>query len=451
MKSFYRNLLAVIACISILGVTACGGATTETAPQASASSSKESNEAEASSVEETASIESNQSPESEPEEPVDEKEPEAESQASTPEDTVVEPVVSDLDLSQYTESSGFVFESNNDGTCTLMEIGTCADTAIVIPQKSPDGDAVTKIEEYAFYKLDADTVVINGLDVVIDSAAFEYGEFTSLIIANSTIETESSVFSNCDKLQSIIINSSTVDFDEYSFYKVGKAGTLTISNCNGTLGDACFEYSDIENITITSSDLAIEESSFSNCEDVVSLSITDSSIKAKEYAFYKIGDGATVEIANTDLVLEDAAFEYSSLAAVTISGENVKMGTSAFANVEDLTTLVIDGNSIELGEYAFYKNGDLESVSICMNNNSDTNKIKIGDAAFEYSDILSTVLIGKGEVEIGDSAFLNCTALSNVTIESDAKVGDYTFYKCAEDLVITCAGQTYTSESIEDK
>ena len=49
------------------------------------------------------------------------------------------------------ESEGFVFESNGDGTCDLKEIGLCKDTDIVIPEKSPEGDVVTKIDEYAFY------------------------------------------------------------------------------------------------------------------------------------------------------------------------------------------------------------------------------------------------------------------------------------------------------------
>ena len=49
------------------------------------------------------------------------------------------------------ESEGFVFESNGDGTCDLKGIGLCKDTDIVIPEKSPEGDVVTKIDEYAFY------------------------------------------------------------------------------------------------------------------------------------------------------------------------------------------------------------------------------------------------------------------------------------------------------------
>lgn len=51
-------------------------------------------------------------------------------------------------------SDGLEFESNGDGTCTIVGIGTCTDKELVIPVKSPDGDTVTLIDEYAFYSLE---------------------------------------------------------------------------------------------------------------------------------------------------------------------------------------------------------------------------------------------------------------------------------------------------------
>ena len=42
-------------------------------------------------------------------------------------------------------SEGLQFESNNDGTCRLIGMGTCTDTEIVIPSTSPTGETVTGI------------------------------------------------------------------------------------------------------------------------------------------------------------------------------------------------------------------------------------------------------------------------------------------------------------------
>ena len=43
------------------------------------------------------------------------------------------------------------YTSYGNGTCAVSGIGTCKDTYIIIPEKSPEGDIVTAIEEKAFY------------------------------------------------------------------------------------------------------------------------------------------------------------------------------------------------------------------------------------------------------------------------------------------------------------
>ena len=45
--------------------------------------------------------------------------------------------------------NGLAFESNRNGTCTLVGIGTCADNFIIIPERSPAGDTVTAIASKA--------------------------------------------------------------------------------------------------------------------------------------------------------------------------------------------------------------------------------------------------------------------------------------------------------------
>ena len=48
------------------------------------------------------------------------------------------------------ESEGLSFDSNGEGTCFVAGLGECADTRIVIPSSSPDGDRVTGIGSGAF-------------------------------------------------------------------------------------------------------------------------------------------------------------------------------------------------------------------------------------------------------------------------------------------------------------
>ena len=89
----------------------------------------------------------------------------------------------DPEYTNLPESQGFMFESNGDGTCTLTKIGDCTDSDIVIPEKSPAGDKVTKIAEYAFYGAeDINSIVIAGKTMELDTKAFQSCEAEKIVL-----------------------------------------------------------------------------------------------------------------------------------------------------------------------------------------------------------------------------------------------------------------------------
>ena len=72
------------------------------------------------------------------------------------------------------------FESNGNGTCTLVGIGNITDTCIVIPEKSSDGDVVTSIAANAFYgNTKINTIQIPSTVTSIGEKAF--GGCTSIV------------------------------------------------------------------------------------------------------------------------------------------------------------------------------------------------------------------------------------------------------------------------------
>jgi len=92
-------------------------------------------------------------------------------------------------LDNLTESEGLEFESNGDGTCTITGIGTCTDEILVIPAKSPAGDTVTLIAEYAFQECEEfKYVVLANSTVTVDEYAFQSCELETLIVSDSEIE-----------------------------------------------------------------------------------------------------------------------------------------------------------------------------------------------------------------------------------------------------------------------
>lgn len=238
-------------------------------------------------------------------------------------------------------SNGLEFESNGDGTCTLVGIGICKDTDIVIPVESPDGETVTLIGEYALYDLeDVDSVTFVNYNYEIDEYAFEYGEFSTLNIIGGSPLINKSAFSSCEDLTSILFSDCNIQFEEYAFFDCGKDADVTFSNCTGIIGEYAFQYSDFINLTISNCTFEIEKSAFSSCEDLTSIRFTDSTIEADEYAFFSCGDSAMVEMKNCSLIFDDRAFQYSSFDSLEITGSKAEMGESVFSSCEDLINLL---------------------------------------------------------------------------------------------------------------
>lgn len=324
-------------------------------------------------------------------------------------------------------SEGLEFESNGDGSCTIIGIGTCEDNDIVIPLKSPNGDTVTLIGEYAFMSLeDVDSVTLENYSYEVDKRAFQYGEFKKVNIVGGNPIIKESAFSSCEDLTAITFKDCKLQINEYAFLSSGKDAEVSFTNCTGLIDKRAFQYGDFASLTISKSELEIDNSAFSSCEELTSVTFSDSTVTAGEYAFLSCGDSAVVEIKNCSITLDDRAFQYASLSSLSISGSKAEIGDSAFSSCEDLEKVNIDCTSVTLGEYAFMSCKDLTNVSICDNSASD-NEIEIDDRAFQYCEKLESVKIGKGNV----------------------KIGEYAFSSCADKLSVSAAGKSYTAKELE--
>ena len=101
-------------------------------------------------------------------EQLQEDEPQAASESAESVDTKRDIPIKNPIEGNISPSDGFVYESYDDGTCTLTKVGNCKDTEIVIPQKSPDGDTITNIAEFAFYEAEAERIIFSGVEMEID-------------------------------------------------------------------------------------------------------------------------------------------------------------------------------------------------------------------------------------------------------------------------------------------
>lgn len=89
-------------------------------------------------------------------------------------------------------SVGLEFESNGDGTCCLIGMGDCTDTAIVIPMRSPDGDLVTEIA----------------------SSVFQDQPITSVTLPESLTDIARRAFMGCTSLTDVYYDGSEAQWSE---------------------------------------------------------------------------------------------------------------------------------------------------------------------------------------------------------------------------------------------
>ena len=89
-------------------------------------------------------------------------------------------------------------------------------------------------------------------------------------------------------------------------------------------------------------------------------------------------------------------------------------------------------------------------MSIAADSEDDSLSLVIDDKAFQSCSV-QNVVIGRGNVELGDNAFSYCEDLVSVEIRGVlSDIGDYVFYECPAELVISYNGGSYNKESIED-
>lgn len=237
--------------------------------------------------------------------------------------------------------------------------------------------------------------------------------------------------------------------DEYAFYECGKDINVQIENCTGTMDKTAFQSSAILGLTIKESTLELGEYAFSYCEDIETILMENSSLQIDSYAFYEAGDDAVISFVKSKLEMEDAAFQSGGFVFVEFTGCETTMGKYVFSYCDDLTDFMVDASNTQIGEYTFYECGSLKNVSIAAESDMDDISIVLDNNALQ-SCAVENVVIGRGEIEIGNYAFSYCDDIVSVELKGNiVEMGDYVFYECPDELVIAYDGMDYNKDSIQ--
>ena len=262
-----------------------------------------------------------------------------------------------------------------------------------------------------------ESVSYNGINysvTKIGNGAFQdCSGLTSITIPNNVTSIGSSAFSSCRGLTSVTIPNSVTSIGNNAFSGCSSLTSVNIGNSVTTIGGSAFyNCSGLTSVTIPNSVTSIGSYAFSDCSGLTSITIGNSVTSIGNYAFS----------------------ECSSLTSVNIPNNVTSIGNYAFSECSSLTSVNIPNSVTEIGGYAFrgcyftydsfVNNSSLSSsdtweATLCDEETEEGLLIK-EDVAVRCRPWATSVTIPNSVTTIGGSAFSGCSALTSVTINSNA-------------------------------
>ena len=275
--------------------------------------------------------------------------------------------------------------------------------------------------------------IIKSGTMIICNRAFEHTQFWSVFLPESLTMIGECAF-NGVPLKSIVIPSNVVYIGKDAFNRCKSLSSIVISNSVVGIENGAFRYCcSLEEIILPNKIKFITKSVFSGCRSLRRIMIPDGVLSIDDFAFA----------------------ECNSLANINIPASVTGLGNGVFRRCSSLESIAVpSGVRLMTGNPFAGWNGQLQFLSsnfvyedgVLYNKNktkiiSFRKRVKkyvipecvtcIGDGAFMYCNILSSVIISEGVICIGANAFCGCNSLSSIVIpESVVKIGAGAFRRC---------------------
>jgi len=284
---------------------------------------------------------------------------------------------------------------------------------------------VSNLSQYAFHDCgNLVSLTIPNTVVSIGYGAFAYTALTNVTIPASTTLIDIWVFGGCQSLTTITVETNNPAYSSLAGVLFDKNQTTLVQYPVGKVG----------NYTVPGSVTNIGNSAFENCYDLSNVTISAGVSNISQYAFSSCNNLASVSIPNTVVSIGNGAFEDTGLTNVTIPASTTFIDNWAFGDCYNLTNIMVDPsnpaycsrdgvlfdkNQISLLQYPTGKVGSYTIPSTVTN---------ISNSAFQDCSGLSNVTISANVVTIGNSAFQSCRSLTNVFIPASVtSIGSYAF------------------------
>ena len=278
-----------------------------------------------------------------------------------------------------------------------------------------DGD-VTMVGENAFVGCsNLASIELPASVTRIDNGAFFHcSNLTEITLPAGVVSIGSAAFRNCSSLESIVIPNSVTSIGEEAF-----------SGCSG-LTSIEVKYGNPVYSTPRRSNAIIETSTNTLILGCATTEIPEDVTKIGKNAFKQGAAPAELFIPESVTAIGEYAFyECTGLENVTIPGSVEKIENYVFYGCPDLKRVNVDDGVTSIGDFAFYECPQLESVDL------PESLTDIGSAAFAYCSSLYGIEMS-GIETIGAGAFAYCSAMRGVTLWTNCtQIGDMAFLDCS--------------------
>lgn len=307
-------------------------------------------------------------------------------------------------------SEGLLFNLIDDVKGYSVELGSCVDSEIYIPE-TYNGKPVFKIADFGFYDcIRVKKLVIPDSITSIGTQAFKNCfSLTNMIIPDSVTEIGEGIFDGCRNLKSLelpFLNLNLEKANEGKKYYFGQlfgkeeyAGGISINQNNNTF----YIPENLSEVTISSG--RISDYAFQNCEQLTTVTLKDGVISIGRYAFNSCENLNKVYLPKMIKEIGNGVFSWCT-----------KLKECYFdGTIEDWCNVVLksEGSNPMIYEQSLffkYDNEWVQPTEIELSNKVTS----IGDYQFYNYKSLEKIIFSNTLTKIGTNAFEKCENLKDV-------------------------------------